>query len=746
MQTLEQVWASDLNLDALADTSPRLSDLGLIQRRVRAALPAGAMLPQDLRAAALARLALAPKLFATIALERVFDVDPVWRPLLIALASTMTVSWSAAGSADRRWFPGTAAIIPETPPRVFEGDLCADPRAEVVEALRWARELLSSGGIAAVEVAIVAASPSEWDDHILVLASEADLPIHFSHGRPALSTWEGQACAALADVLVNRLSQERVRRVLRHANASAIQALPTDWASGLPRSAGLFTAEEWRQALGAARGAREQGDRAERILLPILEQLSQGTSRAAVAGDLLLRGPSLGLWNDALRGAPAAGIALSLQNLRVYDQRDPGHSIVWAPASHVIGAPRRFVRLLGLDGRFWPRAENEDALLPNHIVPRRRLVPLSITERDRTTFHLLTSHTPGGIVVSRSRRSARGTFQSASALWPATVAARMRMRNRIPEHALSEADRLLARPAEAGRSPLVRSTRACWQNWAKPEMTPHDGAIRPKHPAIARALGRLHSATSLKRLVRDPLGFVWRSALDMRPLSLGSQPLALDALMFGQLVHELLRQTVNSLEPEPGFVRASRDEIEIALAAACDHIRGSWPLERPVPPALLWSHTLAEAMRRSLPGLTRDQPFQAGTRSWTELEFGAAGSTEADHPWPRDREAVIGRTRLRLGGRIDRADLTQAGDRIRISDYKTGLAPSAATSVVLAGGRELQRRVRDRRAPAPPVVDSGHFTSDLSWRGSHLGGLERRRARTRGPWRSKTIWIAPARS
>jgi hypothetical protein len=54
-QTLEQAWASDLNLDALADTSPRLSDLGLIQRRVRAALPAGAMLPQDLRAVALAR-------------------------------------------------------------------------------------------------------------------------------------------------------------------------------------------------------------------------------------------------------------------------------------------------------------------------------------------------------------------------------------------------------------------------------------------------------------------------------------------------------------------------------------------------------------------------------------------------------------------------------------------------------------------------------------------------------------------
>ena len=691
MKTLEQAWTSDLNLEALATTSPRLSDLALIQQRVRAVLPVGAKLPHDMRDAALARLALAPKLFGSIALERVVDIDPIWRPLLSALASIMNVSWSTTGHADRRWFSGTLSVIPETPPRLTEGDLCADPRAEVVEALRWARELLSAGRVTAADVAIVAASPAVWDDNMLVLARDADLPIHFSHGRPALSTWEGQGCAALADVLVNRLSQDRVRRLLRHANSSAVQALPADWATGIPRSAGLFTVTEWRQALSVARGTRQNGDQAERVLLPVLEQLSLGTAGAGAAGRLLLSGPSLGLWQDALRGAPAAAIALSLQNLRVVDQRDPGNSIVWAPASHVIGAPRRFVRLLGLDGRSWPRSEDEDALLPNHIVPRRQLVPISITERDRATFHILASHIPGGIVLSRSRRSARGTLQSASALWPTAVTARVRMRNRVPEHAFSEADRVLARPAEARQSPHIRATRACWQNWAKAEMTPHDGAIRPDHPAVARALGRLHSATSLKRLARDPLGFVWRYALDMRPLSLAHQPLALDPLMFGELVHELLRRTVNALEPEPGFVRASRDEIEIALAAACDHIRAHWPLERPVPPTLLWSHTLAEAVRRSLPGLTRDQPFQAGTRSWTELEFGADESIENEWPWPGNREAVIGQTKLRLGGRIDRVDLGQDGDRIRISDYKTGATPSDAARVVIAGGRELQR-------------------------------------------------------
>ena len=40
MQTLDRVWTADLDLEALATTSPRLSDLALIEQRVRAAMPA----------------------------------------------------------------------------------------------------------------------------------------------------------------------------------------------------------------------------------------------------------------------------------------------------------------------------------------------------------------------------------------------------------------------------------------------------------------------------------------------------------------------------------------------------------------------------------------------------------------------------------------------------------------------------------------------------------------------------------
>ncbi|MCI0631864.1 MAG: PD-(D/E)XK nuclease family protein [Phycisphaerales bacterium] len=283
-------------------------------------------------------------------------------------------------------------------------------------------------------------------------------------------------------------------------------------------------------------------------------------------------------------------------------------------------------------------------------------------------------------------------MQCASALWPAGTAPRARTRTRTPEHAFSEADRLLARPAEAGKTPRIKASRTCWRNWHRSDVTPHDGAIRAGHPAVERALGRLHSATSLKRLARDPLGFLWRYALGMRSVPLAQQPLALDALMFGELVHELLKRTIDALEPDPGFVGASRDEIEIALAAAVELVASQWPVKRPVPPSLLWAHTLDEASRRTLRGLTVDEPFQTGTRSWSEMGFGQPNPAAAtDVPWPADREVLIGEARLRLGGRIDRVDLAAGGEAVRISDYKTGATPRNADRIVVDRGKELQR-------------------------------------------------------
>jgi hypothetical protein len=101
----------------------------------------------------------------------------------------------------------------------------------------------------------------------------------------------------------------------------------------------------------------------------------------------------------------------------------------------------------------------------------------------------------------------------------------------------------------------------------------------------------------------------------------------------------------------PGFVRASRDEIELALAGAVDHVAGQWPLERAVPPTLLWKHLLDEAARRGLRGLTIDESFEADTTSWSEVGFGLPTVPEgARSPWPPHGAAYgIEEGRARLG-------------------------------------------------------------------------------------------------
>lgn len=689
-QTLRRIWRADFNLDAAADQSPRFRDLALIQTRVRAALPTGALIPTDLRDAAIERIAYAKALLGSVLVEGLSDIDLVWRPLFIRLSQEVNVSWRAVGSADRAWFSGAMEAARETSPKTLTGELAADPRAEVVEALRWARALLSRGDVLASDIALTAAAPSAWDDHFLVLAAEAGMPVHFSHGVPALSTRDGQACAALADVLIKGLSQDRMRRLINRLPSDVRDTIPSDWSTGLPRRAGLFTVEHWLRALVATKNKRASGDAAEKALIPVLSLLANGVQAAEAAG-VLLRGPALGLWRSALRAAPATAIALSLETLRVRDERDPGNSIVWASAAHLAAAPRRHVRLLGLSGRAWPRAESEDALLPNHLLARRQLQPVSDTERDRRCFAILLRHSDGEVVLSRSRRSSEGGLLAQSSLWPRELKPLVRNRARIPEHAFSESDRLLARPEEAGQSALVTSSRACWRSRSRREFTPHDGAIRPEHPAIERALANVHSTTSLKRLLRDPLGFVWQHGLGWRAVELAQQPLALGALAFGELVHELMRRAVDSLEPQPGYARASRDQVEIALGMAVEHVAEAWPLERGVPPRLLWRHTLDEAAHRCLRGLVGDEGFLAGTRSWTEVGFGQHEADAREAPWDGTETVVIEGTDLQLSGRLDRIDVVASGDAARISDYKTGAAPNAADRIVIGKGAEVQR-------------------------------------------------------
>jgi len=687
-QSLHAVWRADLKLAELRSRAPRLADLHRIEQRVQDALPPGLLLPAPLRDAALARIEHVSALLGPVTVQGLIDVDPVWRPLLAALARAVDVAWIAPDEGDRSWFSGRI-IAPA--PAVFgeaEADVCADPRAEAVEALRWARELLSRGTVAACDIALTAAAPGPWDDHLLALSKEAGLPLHFSHGVPALSTREGQACAALADALVQGLSQQRIRRLIRRLPPSPFRTgLPDEWWKAIPPAAGLFTVGHWNQAL-AARGV----DAATAApLLQLVELVARGTDAAADAGALLLTGQSRLLWEAALRIAPAEAIHISLGDLSLPDPFDPANSIVWCPAAHLAASPRPHTRMLGLTSGSWPRAESEDPILPDHILPRRTLEAVTITERDRQAYGVI-RRASAALCLSRGRRSAAGTVQSPSVLWPAT-GERTRARTRVPPHAFSEADRLLARPREAIAAPLVAASRQCWEHWERPHVTAYDGPTGAQSDiAVGSVLARAQSTTSIRRLLRDPAGFVWRYALQWRSPEFEEQPLELSPPAFGELVHELIRRAIEALEPEPGVSKASETEIKNAVDAAVEAVARSWPLERAVPPSLLWRHTLDVAAQMTFRGLTVDDSVLTDTRSWTELPFGEdIPSAAGNLPWDAAHPVFIPGTEIRFGGRIDRVDLRPDGSAVRITDYKSGQPPENAADIVLAGGSELQR-------------------------------------------------------
>ncbi|MDP1907532.1 MAG: PD-(D/E)XK nuclease family protein, partial [Hyphomicrobium sp.] len=133
-QTLGAAWCSDTVLDG--SVNRRLADLALIDGVVRSNLAPGVFTPPDLRDKALARIAHARRLLGSVEIVGLLDIDPVWRPLVTALAEQTHVTWTAAGATDRRWFKGAVSPPPVAPPITPVAFVCANPQAEVVEALR----------------------------------------------------------------------------------------------------------------------------------------------------------------------------------------------------------------------------------------------------------------------------------------------------------------------------------------------------------------------------------------------------------------------------------------------------------------------------------------------------------------------------------------------------------------------------------------------------------------------------------
>ncbi len=697
--TLQAAWNAGIDLAeqaAAPGAHERWAGLAALEEHVRAQLPAGVCLPRELVAAAHARVRLAPKLLGDVTLERVDEVPSLYRPLLLAIATFVPVTWHRLDDRVPAWagdaFVCVAAVAHAPSRELFS---CADPAHEALEALRWVRRLLAEG-VPASDIAVGAVDVASYDDAIRAVAAEARLPLHAAHGAPALATPAGQFAAALAEALLNGPDQENIRRVVASGRAAAdpvLGALPEDWCAELNPDAALDSVPHWRRALESL---QERAPHLAQLVLRLVMDLSVGQSAAPTVGDRWLTGAARDAWRHALTEGPAAALPSSLQRLRLTDGVDPASAAVWGSAAVLLGWPRRYVRLLGLSARSWPRrGSDEDPLLPARVLGDEVLTERTTPRRDTEHLLALLRSTVGTLVLSRPRRGGDGRQQSPSPLWHALLDGATETEVTPREgtrHAVHEADRRASRRLELAADPEMQRARRAFLAAFEPALSANDGLVRPEHPAVMRALHRRHSATSLRKLLRNPHGFVATYALGWAQPSPQRRLLALEAMERGNLLHELLEAALTTLRRRGELGEHDEARLTVVVERECERVAERWELERPVPPPLAWQAELKRARRLAVEMLMYGgEPFP-GQRSYAELPFGFDRPEDGDagaQLWPPNAEVTLPGTGVRLRGVIDRLDLDEENRRVRVIDYKSG--KQRKNDGGLNAGEELQR-------------------------------------------------------
>ena len=689
--SLRKVWTA--GVDLAAGTHPRIAALKALEAAVLHLLPAGMKRPAELAGAALARIQHAPAALGAVDIHGMTELEPCWRPLLQQLATVTTVRWLAGPRSVPNWITQTGVEVVASEPSSPHVSTVSAASAlhEAIEAMRWARELVAQGTARPNEIAIASTSPGEFDDHLLALRADANLDVHFVHGTKVTASRDGQAAAALADILLRGLTQRKLRRLvpLVRSNGGPVAELPDGWLSVLPPDAPLSSHASWQKFLAGLSAEKWPGhvDLTPQ-LRSIVEVLQAGPPGAAAAGAALLRGRSANIWKKALAAGPAESLDLTLQSMREDDGLEACECVAWMPAAHLAAAPRRFVRLLGLNSSRWPRRPSEDRLLSDHIVPREQLEPLPVSDADRRDFETILRTGETQVVLSYSRRDGEGRLLGLSSLLQGMPQPTYLRRHRKAEHAFSESDRLASRSDEFKTTAQAVAADLCWRNWWQPSITAHDGRIRAQHPVVLAALSRRQSASSLALLLRNPIGFTWSYGMKMRAPELSEEPLVLNPLEFGNLVHEVLDVALQTTVHQAA--QGGQISLHAAVSRAIEEVRARWEALNPVPPDFIWLRTLSDVGSLAQFALESTHHHDPQWTSYSEVAFGGSTpKTDAPLPWDATREVAIPGTPFRVNGYIDRLDLAPGAVHAVVTDYKTGKAPSG--SIVLDAGKELQR-------------------------------------------------------
>lgn len=692
--TLMKLWLSNPDLHAIK-THKRIQSLLALEEAVATALPSHLRRPSDIIQLALDRVEFAPSIFGRVEIRGMTELHPVWKPLIAAVSEHIEITWNAGPREVSSWIENDLHVLrsdPKTP--TIEAVECGTSLHEVMEAVRWARKLMSDG-VLPQDIAIASVSTAAYDEPMLAVCESSKLGIHFVHGISCVHRIEGQAASALADILLRGLSQKRVQRLidtLQGLGADAVHGLAGDWSTNFRPDAALTELSRWEKVLNSSPKLAEL----KNILFPILSLVSKGIDAAAEAGERLLPGQANKIWEAALLEGPPAALDRTIPMQRVQDGENPHTSVCFMSAERLAASPRPYVRLIGLTSRDWPRQTEEDALIPDYIIPSNVLDPLPRSEIDRRDYNTIKATTDNLIVLSWPRRDAESRQLGVSRLVTASereAAVSIQVTDK-PKHAFSEADRLFARDKEFATLPQAISAANCWRNWRLKEITPHDGMITANHPRIKEVFDQYHSATSLKLLLRDPIGFVWRYALGFKSPEYEDAPLYADPREFGNIVHDILKQTVNDISRKCTLSNASREEIIRTVDEQAINVGMRIEMTRPVPPKLIWFGMMERATIFAKSALLSKLDEYDDQVTFAEVPFGGKIQLKEDSfPWDIGKIIHVPGTDIKLQGVIDRLDYSTSSPQARVIDYKTGKTPRNIDKMTIDGGNELQRAI-----------------------------------------------------
>jgi len=707
--TINKVWLSGFDLTQI---HPRIREVTLLNQAVRDSLPSYLLPPESLIQRASNNIVHAQAVLGSVSFMGMTELHPCWWQLVELLSKHVPVTWIAGPRYVPARLPQHCILQsePQQNPSISAVS-CSTPFHECIEAMRWARHLVSNKGISPNDIAIAATDTNIYDDFFLSLRKESDLPLYFAHGVKMINQAHGQAVVALADLLLRGISTDRMDRLSTHHQflSDAVQYLRNAWWKLTTKihDSHMLSQEQIHLHVSKLIDADESSDY-EPVAL-VLYQINQNakyrldqnpqlslTDHIAMkqswlkSGEQLLTGVALNLWTNLLKVSPAASMEQEILNISIPEPPEFCERVAWMPAQSLAASPRPYVRLLGLNSYHWPRENMKDLLLtgPGLEEANTLLDPLPVSDADQRDFSTICKTTSNSIICSFARYDADGKVLGHSHLLHPQLLGRATkvFRNSTPSHAMSTSDWLLASPSHFKQDPLAVQAYSCWNNWRSHHITEHDGLIRGNHPLILHLLKKPASATSLTRMLRSPLGFVWHYGLKWRGIQPYFDQLMLNPMNYGNLAHLVLQSVLEHLESNRNH--SNRGSKEDVITRTIESTCADWESIYGIPPKLLWEETKKQ-VQHITNYVFQDYHPTEWIQSFAEVPFGGnEGNTQVNIPWDPDDQVALTGTNLRIIGSIDRLDIDVHSKTAHLTDYKTG-KPIKESG--LRGGRELQR-------------------------------------------------------